>query len=267
MVCTFDDFDKSAKDLLKKDFDVDTLALKIKTKGPEDLTINTNVDLFSANSIVAKVSCNKKFPQFTLDKLEHANGKTTIETTLDDLYPGLSLSLNANKKSDKISGDLSATYCLPQATLTGEVDIVSLRSLKASVCAGANGAVIGGDAELKDGSLSDFTLGAGYSLPKQAFLGFRASDKATNFSANFQYIMNSDVTIGGNASLTTKALALGGTYKMNPKTSLKWKFDSKGNMASSTKYSVDAKTSITTAISSNVSNPGNYKLGIIASLG
>ena len=229
-------------------------------------TINTCVDFFSVNSLGAKVSCQKKFPQFSLDKLEHKNGYTRVESTVDELIPGVSLSLNASKRSDKISGDLLVRYSSSRLILTGEIDIVSLSSIKASVCTGTNGITMGGDATLESGSFADFTFGAGYFTSKQAFLGIRADKKGYDISSNFLYTVNSDVTVGGNFSLSTKVLAFGGTYELNPKTALKFKLDTCGNIASSSKYSIDGRATITTAASANVSDLGKYKIGVVASL-
>jgi len=265
MVSNFDDFDKTAKDLLKKDFDTETLQLKIKSKGPEELTINTNVDFFSASSLVAKVSCDKKFPQFTLDKLEHKNGSTTVETTIDDVIPNLSLSLNGIRKSDKLSGELSGTYTLPQATITGEIDVIKLQSIKASICTGTSGVTLGGDVTLESGALSDYSVGAGYTLPKQAFLGVRANKKLSDITANCMYTVNPDVTILG--SYTSKAVCFGATYKCNPKTALKFKLDNGGNLATSAKHTLEGKTTITAAAAANIYDLGKYKVGVIASLG
>ena len=88
----------------------------------------------------------------------------TLETSIDDVIPGLTLELKSTKKSDKLSGNLSGTYKHPSATLTGELDIVNIGSLKASVCSGADAVSVGGDVSVDKGVLSDFSVGLGIYL-------------------------------------------------------------------------------------------------------
>lgn len=217
--------------------------------------------------MVAKVAFDKKFPQFSLDKLEHKNGEVTLETSIGDLMPGLNIELKGTKKSEKLTGDLSATYKIPQLTFTSELDVVNLSSLKKSICFGSGPMTLGADGSFSKGALSDFSLGVGYTIPKQAFLGIRADNKITDFSANFLYTVNKDVTVGGNVTYPKTGFALGATYKCNPKTALKFKMSTNGNCAASAKQTIDSSTSICAAAAFDIKKPSEYKFGVIASLG
>lgn len=266
---TYDDFDKTAKDLLKKDFDTETLALKIKTNGPQGLTIDTKVDFFRADNLAATVSGKKKFPQFCVDKFEHKNNSMTLETSMDDLMPGLTLEFKY-KQADKVSGSLSGTYKHPSATLTGDLDIVNY-GLDASICSGADPVTMGGDISISNGALKNFSLGLGYQIPKQAFLGVRVNDKATAFSTNFLYTVNPDVTLMGSATHNTLKkgpgpIVFGGTYKCNPNTALKFKLDLDGGVGASAKQTIDANTNVVAATTFNLKDPSDFKFGVIASL-
>lgn len=264
---TFDDFDKAPKDLFKKDFDVETCALKIKTTGPHDLKINSTVDFFKPKSLECKVAFDKKFSQFSLDKLEIKSGALVIETALETPQ-GLKLEF---KGDDKSKGDLSALYKLPAATITAEADIVSFNSAKASICSGFGALTFGGNGsvETKDNKvkLKDFSLGVGYNIPKTLFVGVRANKKATDFGANFLYTINSDVQLAGTVTYPQTSLAFGAVYKCNPKTNLKFKLNTAGQLNASAKQQVDSATSIIAAASVNVNNPQAYKFGLTASLG
>ena len=204
-------------DLLKKDFDTETLALKIKTNGPQGLvrsvfnlcliqfaltyitpnydflscyspqTIDTKVDFFRADNLAATVSGKKKFPQFCVDKFEHKNNSMTLETSMDDLMPGLTLEFKY-KQADKVSGSLSGTYKHPSATLTGDLDIVNY-GLDASICSGADPVTMGGDISISNGALKNFSLGLGKLLRPHVpnYLPFK-TERACIYSRTYTYI-------------------------------------------------------------------------------
>lgn len=265
---TFDDFDKAPKDIFKKDFDVDTCALKIKTAGPQGLDISSTLDFYTPKTVSSKISFSKKFAQFSLDKLELKSGTAVIETSLVDVLPGLKLEF---KGDDKVKGDFSALYKIPQATFTGEFDIVNFSSAKASVSTGYSAITAGGNGhlEVKDGkpTLKDFSFGVGYTVPKSLFVGVRANKKVTDFGANFLYNVNKDVTVAGAVTYPKASLAFGATYKCNPNTALKFKLATDGKLGASANQKIDATTSVCAAAAIDVNNIGAYQFGVIASLG
>lgn len=266
-VPTFDDFDKTPRDIFKKDFDVDTLALKIKTMGPSDLQIDSNVEFFQPKNLTCKVGFKKKFDQFSLDKLEVKSGAVSIETALE-ASPGLKLEFKGDEKS---KGDLSAVYKTEAATITAEADIVSFSAGKASISSGMGPLTLGGNLSLeaKDSrvNLKDFSLGVGYSIPKSLFVGVRAEKKVSDFKGCFLYTVNPDVSLAGLVTYPKTSLAFGATYKCNPNTALKFKLDTAGQLGASAKQTIDKTTSVTAAASVNVHSPGGYKFGVTANLG
>jgi len=263
---TFSDFDKAPNDIFKKDFDTETVVLKIKTKGPEDLTINSKVDFFSLKNLKSSVAVDKKFNKFKLDKFEIKSGAVAIETALD-AFDGLKLEF---KGDDRSKGDLSALYKTAAATITAEADIVSFNSANASISSGYGPLALGGRGALesKDGkiTLKDFSLGVGYSVPKTLFVGVRANKKISEFGANMLYNINKDVTVAAAATYPKTSMKFGATYKCNPKTALKFKLDTGGELGASAKHSWNASTTITGAALVNVNNLSAYKLGLTASL-
>jgi hypothetical protein len=226
------------------------------------------MDLFNLKAISSKVALDKKFSQFSIDKFELKNGASVIETSLVDALPGLKLEF---KGDDQMKGDLSAQYKLPQATLTGEIDIVSFSSLKASLSSSVGPISFGGNGQLenKDGKfgLKDFSLGVGYTVPKTMFVGLKANKKVSDFLANFTYTVNNDVTLAGSITYPKTSVAFGATYKCNPNTNLKFKLGSDGKLGVSAKQSFDKTTSLTAAALVDINNIGAYKVGLTASLG
>ena len=218
--------------------------------------------------MTSKVAVDKKFSQFSVDKFELKNGSSAIETSLVDVLPGLKLEF---KGDDKSKGDFSALYKIPHATITGDVDIVNFSFAKASISSGFGPVAFGGSGHLesKDGKLSlkDFSFGAGYTIPKLAYVGVKASKKASDYVGNFLYTLNKDVTLAGSVTYPKPIVALGATYKCNPATAMKLKVSTDGKVGFSTKQTVDGTTSITSAVALDINNIGAYKFGITASLG
>lgn len=110
---------------------------------------------------------------------------------------------------------------------------------------------------------------AGYTIPKQAFLGLRADKKFTDFSTRFLYAINPDVQVLGCATLPksgTGLLTFGATYRCNPNTALKFKAGTTGDLAASAKQTIDANTNVIAAAGFNIKDPDSFKFGITASL-
>lgn len=232
-------------------------------------TVNSTIDFWAPTNPTAKASVDKKFAQFALEKLELKSGSAVIETSLDEVLPNFKLDFKADLK-DK--GDLSALYKLPQATITGEFDIIKCDSAKASISSGYGPVTVGGNGHVlfKDKlKMKEFSVGAGYTVPKLFFIGVRANknEKASDLGANFHYSVNKDVSIAGAATYPNKSLAFGATYKCNPATALKFKLATDGKLGASAKQTIDSTTQVTAAAALDVHNIGAYKFGITISLG
>lgn len=172
----------------------------------------------------------------------------------------------SKKASDKDpSARLSGTYALPQATITGEVDVVKFSFAKASILSKFGPVVVGGDSHIENKNgfqLKNFSFGAGYSLPKALFVGVRVCDKISDLGASFLYTVNKDVTVAGTISYPAKSLALGSAYKCNPNTALKFKIATDGKIAASAKQTLDSSTTVAAAVGLDVTKLGDYKFGV-----
>ena len=172
----------------------------------------------------------------------------------------------------KNKGDLGATYTIPSiATVTGELDIVSYSSAKASLLTGLGGFTFGGNTQLKKGTplaSSNFSLGLGYTAPN-LFVGFRV-DQSKKIDSAMWYDVNDKVKVAGLVSYPYPAkpsLQLGATYACHPDTALKIKLGTDGNLGASVTQTIDKMTKITGAATVGVGNIGGYKFGVIAQLG
>ncbi len=207
---------------------------------------------------------------FTLEKLEFSpDCKTTVETSLTGLAPGLKLEFKGNE-TDK--ADLSFNYAVPLATITGEFDINNFSSVKTSVNGGQGAFTAGASADLKIAKSSiestTFGVGAGYTIPKQLFVGVRANKNFADFSALFSYIVNKDITVAAVASHSAKgpAATVATAYKCNPDTVIKVKANSSGVLSASVKQAFEKKFSVVGS-AEIPSDFNNVKFGVNATLG
>lgn len=274
---TFKDLDKSVADLFNDDFDY-KYTLKVKSSGPSNTTLTTNTNFDTkTNSLVPKLSLKWAHPSgFTLEKLEASQDlKFNLETSLSNAAPGLKLEFKGN---DEEKADLSFTYKIPQATLTGEVDIVRLSSVKASVVAGS-GAIAGGanaDLKIAKSSIDNATFGVGlsYTVPKVAFLAVRADKNFSNYSGLASYNSNCPITgkpltLAGQVSYSGKEVnaAVLSSWQFCPEAcSMKLKFNSNGVFAASLKQTYEKKLTVVGTAEVPL-QLNTVKLGVNATLG
>lgn len=175
---------------------------------------------------------------FTLEKLESSSdGKLTVETSLVGAAPGLKLEFKGNDHSNK--SDLSFTYTAPAATVTGEVDLLNLSSVKASAIGGNGPVTVGANVEVKLAKYAvdsySLGLGLGYTIPKLFFLGLRADKTFSAFSALFTYAAARDITLAGKMTYSGKdkvGATLATVYKCNADTTIKVKANTTGGVFS-----------------------------------
>jgi len=268
----FKDFDKSVNDLLNDDFD-SKFTLKVKSAGPFNTTLTTNTQFDTkSNKLVPKLT--GKWAQassgFSVEKLElSADSKTTVEVALSNLTPGLKLEFKGNE-ADK--ADASFNYSIPVATFTGDLDINSFSSFKTSVNGGQGPFTVGASADLKIAKSSiestTFSVGAGYTQPKQFFVGLRANKNFADFSALFSYVVNKEVTVAGVVNHGSKgpSAALATVYKATPETTLKVKANTSGVFSASVKQAFEKKFSVVSS-AEIPSDFGAVKFGVNATLG
>jgi hypothetical protein len=269
----FKDFDKSASELINDDFD-SKYTLKIKSAGPEgtNITTNTNYDA-KDGSLAPKLSVKWAHDNgFSLDKLEFSKDcKMNVETSLTKVAPGLKLEFKGN---DTDKADLLMTYKMPKLTVTGEYDIHSFSSAKASISSGHGSISAGGSIVAKFGKgLESITpsIGVGYTAP-DLFVGLRANSllKNPSYSGIASYSgIRKDIVLAGSASMkgNDTVAALVTQYVCNPSTTIKVKADTKGVLAASVKQDFAKKFSVVGSAEVTGGDFGSAKLGFNATLG
>jgi hypothetical protein len=235
--------------------------------------LSSTIKFWDFKSIAAEVSLDKKFNQFSVDKLEMKSGAHTLETSLNGFIPGQDLKL-AFKGDSNSKSNLSATYKLPIATLTGEIDIKSFSNFKASACSSINDFTAGANCEFEGKAsnmgLKDFGLGLSFKK-KEVFAALKVTDKLSKALAHFQYALNKEVGLVGSVKYDTQKkdteVFVGAKYACNPATLLKLKLGTDKKVNFSAKHKLDTTSTVTGAVCLDLANLPNYKYGVIASLG
>jgi len=273
---TFKDLDKAAADLFGEEFDY-KYTLKVKSSGPSNTTITTNTQYDTkTNSLVPKIALKWAHPSgFTLEKLEATQDlKFNLETSLSNAAPGLKLEFKGN---DEEKADLSFTYKIPQATLTGEFDIVKLSSVKGSFVAGS-GAIAGGasvDLKIAKSTVDSATVNAGvtYALPS-AFFALRAEKNFNNYSGLASWntvcpVSGRPMTVAGQVGYSGKEITAAAlsSWQCCPDTcSFKFKVNNNGVFGGSLKKVFEKKFTVITAAEVPM-QLNTVKLGVNCTLG
>eukprot|EP01041_Mallomonas_annulata_P003292 gene3292-6523_t len=277
----FKDIEKGPKDIIDEDYDCKNV-MKIKSSGPFGMNFTTSTEhkptKGGKGNLAGKVSF-KWAPSsggFSVDKFEvKPDGAIAIETSLVDVTPGLKLEF---KGDDSGKGDLSMTYKTAIITSTAELDLVEFSKVKSSFVAKSGPFIAGANAavDLPSGNKDKFDLSvidvaASCSLPNNIFAAVKSSKKLAEFNFSLSYGLAKHITI---ASLFTfapgkglSALTLGGLYKCNPSTAMKFKLNTAGIVSASVKQVLDKNASAIFATEVDVANVSAFKFGVTTTLG
>lgn len=112
-------------------------------------------------------------------------------------------------------------------------------------------------------------VGLGYTVPKTAFVGLRASKTFANYSAIFSYAAYPNITLAGLLSIakgiSSPVVTVASLYKCNPNTVVKVKASSSGVLSASVKQNFDKKFAVIAA--AEATSLKDVKFGINATLG
>lgn len=272
----FKDFDKAPADLINDDFD-SKFTLKIKSAGPSGTTVTTNtqyVDKDNKQALVPKLSL--KWPHasgFTLEKLEFTpDCKMTVETSLTGAAPGLKVEFKGN---DGEKADLSLTYTLPAATITGDFDINNFSKAETSISTGS-GPITGGvsakftQAKDESGNKLNVSVGVGiaHTVPDVCYASLRAKDNFSAYGLLFSYSHLPKTELAGSVDYSSKGTCgcVAGSYEVDPSTTVKVKATSEGIFAASLKKSFEKKFAVVGSVEVP-SNLKSLKWGLNATLG
>lgn len=278
----FKDTDKYALDIINEDYDVKNV-LKVKVPGPFGIGLTTATEYKAASSTKSgKVELTPKLTTkwaygksgFTIDKFEiKGDGALTLETSLTGVAPGLKLEF---KGDDALKGDLGVIYKTDLLHANAELDLVDFAKFKSSVTTKAGPVVAGLSASVEKSkdttSFKTLDVALTYSLPSSLFIGLKTSKWFCFTDFSFAYDVAKAITVASaftfcSEKKTITTFTLGGLYKCNPSTALKFKVNTKGLVNASVKQSIDKSASATLAAEVDVAKINAYKIGVSANLG
>ncbi|GMI60699.1 hypothetical protein ScalyP_jg3806 [Parmales sp. scaly parma] len=265
----FADLAKSVKDLINEDY-TSKVTCKIKTKAA-GVAITNETTRVDGGALSSKISAKFAGPSgFAVDKFQLLeNGGHKVETSLVGVVDGLKFTFKGNL--DKDAGDLGVEYNKGKTFFTGDMDVIKLTKMNASVCTSMGAISLGGKAGYSFGknTLTSYDVGASYSAGK-LFAALQSGDKLGNANMSLHYAVNSDLKV---ASMSSHSAAeplgnvwLGCSYAA-PVGQIKAKVCSDGLVHACLIKKVASGVSITPSLQLAANNIGSLKWGLGCQLG
>lgn len=227
----------------------------------------------SGSSIDTTVSASWAHPSgFTLEKLEFTpadKASLTTETSLSGLAKGLKLEFKGN---DADKGDLSFTYKLPQATLTGEMDFMNFKKFNIAAASGMDQITAGIKCDIakSDKGMSTTTAASASYAMGNIFAGLEATNNFSKYGILASFTVDKSITAAVRADIGSKgpAVQVGGVYKCCPGTTMKGKVNIMSKALDlSVKQAMDKKFNVTASCQMADFSPKSLVFGLKATMG
>ncbi|KAJ3376771.1 Mitochondrial porin, partial [Entophlyctis sp. JEL0112] len=273
-VPSYADFSKDLNDLLIKDFPVAAAKLEVNATAPNGIVciLSLQYTILFINSLLG---CWKSDRLASIQKLtvnnvrnsaagaissdvkakytDRENGLTITNTwhlanvlsshieLQDFIASGLKIDVLGSMKPSVGTTTAKAGLELKQANVfaRSSVDLLakSGATVHTDVVVGSDGLLIGGDVayNTEDATIHRYNVAVGFKTPEYS-LGFHATKKFTNFSANYFHTVSSGLQVGSRASWDKVvspdqvAIELGAKYTVDANTFVKAKIDNYGNL-------------------------------------
>lgn len=248
---SFEDIDKTIKDLLNKDFFNPKKApyqLKTKAGGPCGSKLTHTLDFQALGSgFNSSVSAECKVSDgFSFDKIEIASkdGKTKVETSLTGgpVPSGLKVEFKGDSANQ---GELGATFESDAVTAEGTFDVIGFKSASLAFCSGTGPMTFGASANISlDGkapALGDAKIGATYSVDNVCSGGLVFNTSNNSADVTLGYSALPDISLGALINYPSNNVAFGGSYACNANTIMKGKANTSGVLDFSVKQTIAPK--------------------------
>lgn len=276
---SFKDITKKVGDIFKKDFvDPKNAPVVFEMTGDApagvEVTASSSWDYTKSGSAIdTTVSATWAHPSgFTLEKLEFTpadKASLTTETSLTGLAKGLKLEFKGN---DADKGDLSFTYKIPQATLTGELDFMNFKKFNIAATTGMDAMTAGVKCDINKGDKGVSTttaVSASYAMGN-IFAGLEATNNFSKYGVLASYAVDKTITGALRADLGAKSpsVQVGAVYKCNANTTIKGKVNVMSKMMDlSVKQAMDKKFNVTASAQMADFSPKSMVFGLKATMG
>ncbi|KAJ3394092.1 Mitochondrial porin [Entophlyctis sp. JEL0112] len=206
-VPSYADFSKDVNDLLTKDLPFAAAKLEVNATAPNGIKLTVNNVRNSAAGVISsdvKAKYSDKSNGLTITNTWHLANVLTSQIELQDfIASGLKIDIHG--------------------------------SMKPAV--GSDGLLLGGDVayNTEDATIHRYNVAVGFKTPEYS-LGFHATKKFTNFSANYFHKVSSGLLVGSRASWDKVvlpdqvAIELGAKYTVDANTFVKAKIDNSGRL-------------------------------------
>ena len=262
------------KDFVKKDEAPITFEMTGEAPSGVEVTSSSTWDYTKSGSgIDTTVSATWSHPSgFTLEKLEFdpsAKGSLTTETSLTGLAKGLKLEFKGN---DADKGDLSFTYKLPAATVTGGMDFMNFKTFDVAAATTFGDITAGAKCDFKkgkDGFATSASASASYAMGN-LFAGLDVTSNFSKYAVLSSFNVDKNITAALRADLGGKApvFQVGGVYKCNPDTVIKGKVNVTSKALDlSVKQALDKKMNVTASAQLSDFSFKSMVYGLKATLG
>eukprot|EP01111_Echinosteliopsis_oligospora_P001521 TRINITY_DN12274_c0_g1_i1.p1 TRINITY_DN12274_c0_g1~~TRINITY_DN12274_c0_g1_i1.p1 ORF type:complete len:282 (+),score=78.38 TRINITY_DN12274_c0_g1_i1:71-916(+) len=271
----YTDLGKKASDLLNKEFP-DRKRLEIKTRTSNGVTFEANVTQNPDDSIVGdfkpKYNYGRQGIAFGASVDTHRNVKLDVSIAP---VPETKVTVTGDATHDTIT--VEAEWRNPNATLNTAIDFFNPKGTNASLAAvGAyQNMSVGVQTRYSNNLFTAVNGVAAYSgLDYTATL--YGQFKANKLGATFYQRINARTAVGADMSISTAEksadsarLAVGGSYDLDPVTTVKAKFDTEGRLAASyaQRLSVNARAIVGGSVNTNnLTRTGNHTFGFTLQL-
>jgi len=220
----FADIGKKAKDLFKKQYDYKNEFKVISKSGAKVETTATQVK----GGIQGNVKGNFKDDLFGDVEIEAGSSTLKGQFKKGKVIDGLDITTSGSQ--DSVAVDTLYSKNMVTGTLKGTYKFSGATAVAASLSVGCDGVTLGGSADIKDGAVKDYNVGAQYAT-KGIIAALVTAKQGSDLTGSYFQGLGKDATVG--ASVTSKAdnsrtFTVGGEYKLDKATTLKIKASEKG---------------------------------------
>lgn len=265
----YKDLSKIASDLLDDDYTSKVFA-KIKSNAG-NVKLTTETTRADGGALSSKVSMKFSGPSgFNVDKLQLLeNGGNKIETSLTGVAPGLKFNFKGNL--DKDAGDLGVEYTKGKLALTGEMDVIKLTKMNASLLTSMGALNVGGKVgySFSKSSLTSYDVGCSYASGP-LFAAVMTDKKLSEANVNVHYKVNNDLKVATSSNHSASSPLGGFTVGASLATAAgtaKAKLNSDGLVNVCLNRELAKKVTATPSIQLTASNLSSLKWGVGFTIG
>jgi voltage-dependent anion channel protein 2 len=273
------DIGKKSSDLLNKEFPLQN-RIEVKTRTANGVELEVNATRSQDGSICGVLNPKYKFKAHGvgLSATVDTNRVVKLEGSVDDLLPGLKTTVTGHSDTESLTFDVEYKHEYFTASTSCHTLDPSGTTLTSSAVVGLDGWGLGGQATYSSAGQRWTQINGVASYTSADFVAtlFTRTKPTQNLVGGSYFQRISDrVAVGGemtvdlNKEKESTKLTVGGSYDLDPLTTVKGKFDTDGKLSLSYAQRLNkyARLIIGSTINTNNLSPsGNHQFGFTLSL-